>query len=85
MGVTRLARTAEVLVTAGRPASTPVAVVEDGYGPRQRATFGTLGDIAERAAAAGVQPPAVTVVGDVVRLAAGWASHSTDGQAVSRP
>lgn len=85
MGVTRLARTTEALVTAGRPASTPVAVVEDGYGPRQRATFGTLGDIAERAAAAGVQPPAVTVVGDVVRLAAGWASHSADGQAVSRP
>ncbi|WP_106267139.1 uroporphyrinogen-III C-methyltransferase [Isoptericola halotolerans] len=83
MGVTRLARTAEALVAAGRPASTPVAVVEDGYGPRQRATFGTLADIAGRAADAGVQPPAVTVVGDVVRLAPGWAAHTADDRSVS--
>ncbi|WP_277208733.1 uroporphyrinogen-III C-methyltransferase [Isoptericola croceus] len=85
MGVTRLARTAEALVASGRPASTPVAVVEDGYGPRQRATFGTLADIAERAAAAEVRPPAVTVVGDVVRLAPGWDAHTTDDESVSKP
>ncbi|WP_418277769.1 uroporphyrinogen-III C-methyltransferase [Isoptericola jiangsuensis] len=84
MGVTRLAVTAEALVAAGRPPSTPVAVVEDGYGPRQRATFGTLGDIAARAEAAGVRPPAVTVVGDVVRLAPGWAAHEAGGGPVSK-
>jgi uroporphyrin-III C-methyltransferase/precorrin-2 dehydrogenase/sirohydrochlorin ferrochelatase len=84
MGVTRLATTAAALVAAGRPADTPVAVVEDGYGPRQRATFGTLADIAERAAAADVRPPAVTVVGDVVRLAPGWAAHTGDAEAVSK-
>jgi uroporphyrin-III C-methyltransferase/precorrin-2 dehydrogenase/sirohydrochlorin ferrochelatase len=75
MGVTRLAATTSALVAAGRPADTPVAVVEDGYGPRQRATFGTLADIAERAEAAQVRPPAVTVVGDVVRQAPGWATR----------
>ena len=85
MGVTRLAATAAALVAAGRPADTPVAVVEDGYGPRQRATVGTLADIGDRAAAAGVRPPAVTVVGDVVRLAPAWAAHVAAGGAVSTP
>jgi uroporphyrin-III C-methyltransferase / precorrin-2 dehydrogenase / sirohydrochlorin ferrochelatase len=36
--------------------------------PDQRVTIGTLGDIAQRAAAVGVENPAVVVVGDVVRL-----------------
>lgn len=65
MGVSRLADTAAALVTAERPADTPVAVVEDGG---RRTTVGTLATIAARAAEAGVRPPAVIVVGDVVRL-----------------
>ncbi|MFE5336219.1 uroporphyrinogen-III C-methyltransferase [Isoptericola sp. NPDC056573] len=72
MGVTRLADTARALVAAGRPADTPVAVVEDGFGSRQRTTVGTLADIADRARAVGVQAPAVTVVGDVVRRSPAW-------------
>jgi uroporphyrin-III C-methyltransferase / precorrin-2 dehydrogenase / sirohydrochlorin ferrochelatase len=68
MGVGRLARSAASLLGAGRPASCPVAIVERGFAPDQRVTFGTLGDIAARAAAAGVENPAVVVVGDVVRL-----------------
>ena len=72
MGVTLLARTCERLVAAGRAPSTPVAVVEDGYGPGQRVTVGTLATIAEQAGRVGVQPPAVTVVGDVVRLSPHW-------------
>jgi uroporphyrin-III C-methyltransferase/precorrin-2 dehydrogenase/sirohydrochlorin ferrochelatase len=84
MGVTRLAATAAALVSAGRAPSTPAAVVEDGYGPRQRVTVGTLADIAERAAAAGARAPAVTVVGDVVTLSPAWAAHSGRDAAVSR-
>ena len=38
-------------LAAGRPASCPVAIVERGFLPDQRVTFGTLGDIAGRAAA----------------------------------
>lgn len=68
MGVSRLAETAAALVTAERPAETPVAVVEDGG---RRTTVGTLATIAALAAEARVRPPAVVVVGDVVRL------HST--------
>lgn len=72
MGVTHLAETAEALVTADRPADTPVAVIEDGYGPGQRVTVGTLATIATRAAEAGVEPPAIIVVGAVVRLSPSW-------------
>ncbi|MCB7136683.1 uroporphyrinogen-III C-methyltransferase [Cellulosimicrobium marinum] len=72
MGVSRLAETAAALVAQGRSAETPVAVVEDGYGPRQRTTVGTLATIADRAREAGVRPPAVTVVGDVVTLSPAW-------------
>ncbi|MFD7024335.1 uroporphyrinogen-III C-methyltransferase [Promicromonospora sukumoe] len=72
MGVTHLAGTAAALVTDDRPADTPAAVVEDGYGKRQRVTVGTLRTIAAKAAAAGVKPPAIIVVGDVVRLSPAW-------------
>lgn len=75
MGVTHLADTASALITTDRPADTPAAVVEDGYGPRQRVTVGTLETIAARAAAAGAKPPAIIVVGDVVRLSPAWQAH----------
>ncbi|NEE02365.1 uroporphyrinogen-III C-methyltransferase [Phytoactinopolyspora halotolerans] len=70
MGVSLLADTAAHLIEAGKDPATPAAVIEDGYGPRQRLTSGTLADIAERAAAVGAKPPAVVVVGDVAALAA---------------
>lgn len=68
MGVGGLAASAAALVRAGRRPETPVAVIEDGFGPRQRVTTGTLGTIAAIAAIADIRPPAVTVVGDVVNL-----------------
>jgi uroporphyrinogen III methyltransferase/synthase len=45
-----------------------VAVVERGTTSRQRVVVGTIADIAARARDADVQPPALTVVGEVVRL-----------------
>jgi len=69
MGVSLLDRTAERLVEHGRDPDTPVAVVEDGYGPRQRTTVGTLATIGGLARERGVRAPAVVVVGDVVDLA----------------
>lgn len=68
MGVSSLARTAAQLVAAGRDPGTPAAVCEDGFGERQRRVVGTLADIADRAAAAGVRPPGIVVVGEVVAL-----------------
>ena len=49
----------------------PSAEVQ-GHSPDQRVTVGTLATIAERAAAAGARAPAVTVIGDVVRLSPSW-------------
>jgi uroporphyrin-III C-methyltransferase len=68
MGLRQLPRIAERLQAAGRPASTPVAVVSAGTTARERTVVGRLDDIAQRAAAAALEPPAVVVVGEVVTL-----------------
>lgn len=78
MGVSRLRDSAAALVASGRSPQTPVAVVEDGYGPRQRATVATLATVADVAAAAGVRAPAVTVIGDVVRVSPAWRAAGLD-------
>lgn len=68
MGVRLLRDSAAALVASGRPATTPVAIVERGWTPRQRTTVGTLADIADLAEARAVESPAVVVVGEVVAL-----------------
>lgn len=68
MGVRLLRSSAATLIDAGRPPSTPVAIVERGWTATQRTTVGTLADIADLAEARGVESPAVVVVGDVVAL-----------------
>ena len=68
MGVGRLAEIAAALIEAGRPAATPVALVQEGTTPRQRTITGTLADIAERRDGSGLSNPAMIVVGDVVAL-----------------
>ncbi|HEY3437004.1 MAG TPA: uroporphyrinogen-III C-methyltransferase [Actinotalea sp.] len=76
MAVAGLGATCRALLDAGRSADTPAAVVEDGFGPGQRTTVGTLATIADLALRVGVRSPAVTVVGDVVRLSPAW--HQRD-------
>lgn len=68
MGTENLRAIAATLVRHGRAPSTPVALIRWGTRPEQQVLVGTLSDIAERAAAAGFRPPAVTVVGSVVGL-----------------
>src|SRR5437763_562082 len=68
MGVKRLGLIAERLAEAGRPAHQPVAVVERGTLPSQRTVSGSLRDIAARVTDAGIEPPAVTVIGQDARL-----------------
>ncbi|MGD0374060.1 MAG: uroporphyrinogen-III C-methyltransferase [Streptosporangiaceae bacterium] len=70
MAVGRLEQISRELVKRGRDASTPVAVICDGTTPRQRVLTSTLGEVADDAARQGIRPPAVVVVGDVVRLRA---------------
>ncbi len=70
MGVGQLGEIVDGLLAHGRPAATPVALVERGTLPDQRTTTGTLGTIVAAASARGVGSPAVIVVGDVVDVAA---------------
>lgn len=66
MGLFRLAKTAETLVSVGHDATTPAAVISDGYGPNFQVVTGTLANIAQVALDAGIKPPAITVIGQVV-------------------
>ena len=68
MGIGNLGLIARQLIAHGRADSTPAAVVASGTLPGQRVATGTLADIAERVAEAGIRPPAVTIVGEVARL-----------------
>ena len=56
------------LLEYGRSPDTPVALVSEGSTPAQKTVVGTLGDIVARASGAGIGPPVVAVIGDVVTL-----------------
>ncbi len=68
MGVFHLGAIAEKLIAHGIAADAPALCVEWGTTPSQRTAEGTLGEIAARVAEAGLQSPALTVIGEVVRL-----------------
>nr|WP_204342505.1 uroporphyrinogen-III C-methyltransferase [Micromonospora terminaliae] len=66
MGLKNLAAISATLVAHGRPAQTPAAVIQEGTTSGQRTLRSTLGTVAGDVAAAGLRPPAIVVVGDVV-------------------
>lgn len=68
MGVENLPHIVDQLLAHGRRPDTPVALVRWGTTPAQETLVGTLADIATRAQEAGLRPPVVAIVGDVVRL-----------------
>ena len=68
MGVKNLPYITNRLVSHGMDPDTPVALIRWGTTPRQTTVTGTLDTISERAKNAGFKPPAVIVVGHVVKL-----------------
>ncbi len=68
MGVGKLSEVAPELIRHGRHGATPVAVVQNASLLTQSVLVSTLECVAADAVAAGVRPPAVVVVGEVVRL-----------------
>lgn len=70
MALRHLAPIAERLIAGGRRADEPVAIVSDATLPGQRVLETTLAHAAADAAAAGIEPPAIVAVGEVVRLRA---------------
>jgi uroporphyrin-III C-methyltransferase/precorrin-2 dehydrogenase/sirohydrochlorin ferrochelatase len=65
MAVERIDRFAEVLITGGRPAQTPVLVVQHGTTAAERILRATLADVPEQIRAEGIRPPAIIVIGPV--------------------
>jgi uroporphyrin-III C-methyltransferase/precorrin-2 dehydrogenase/sirohydrochlorin ferrochelatase len=70
MGVGKLGSIVARLRAAGAPDTLPAALVERATLPEQRVLRGTLADIAGRGGRAGISPPALLIVGEVVALAA---------------
>ncbi|MBI3875062.1 MAG: uroporphyrinogen-III C-methyltransferase [Verrucomicrobia bacterium] len=68
MGVERIRVIAEQLVAHGMNAATPVAMVRWGTTGQQRSIEGTLANIAALVAEKKFTAPAVTIIGDVVKL-----------------
>lgn len=66
MGVDRLAAICGELTEAGMSPDGPVALVQWGTLPRQKTVAGTLANIVDRVADAGLTAPAIIVVGKVV-------------------
>ena len=68
MSVSALPDFTRRLIEAGLSGGTPAAIIQEGTTPHQRIVNGTLATIAARAQEANLQPPATTVIGDVVAL-----------------
>ena len=68
MGVSGLEDTVQRVIAAGRDPDEPAAVIERGTTRSQRTVVAPLSGIGDAARSAGVESPAITVVGPVVRL-----------------
>ena len=65
MAVERIELFAAALLKGGRPAQTPVLVVQQGTTAAERILRATLSDVPERIRDEGIRPPAVIVIGPV--------------------
>ena len=68
MGLVGLKEICEKLIEHSVASTMPVAVVQQGTTQRQKVVTATLADLAEKVEAAGMKPPCLTIVGEVVKL-----------------
>lgn len=68
MGLVGLSEICEKLIEHGVSANMPVAVVQQGTTQRQRVVTATLADLAHKVETAGMKPPCLTIIGEVVKL-----------------
>ncbi|MDH4114855.1 MAG: uroporphyrinogen-III C-methyltransferase [Burkholderiaceae bacterium] len=68
MGLLGLDALCEQLIAHGMPRDMPAAVVQQATRPQQRVVTASLEDLPRRVAEAGLRPPTLVIVGDVVRL-----------------
>ncbi len=69
MAVERIELFAKILLEGGRPADTPVLVVQHGTTSAQRTLRATLAEAPERIRSEGIRPPAIIVIGAVAAFA----------------
>lgn len=67
MGVGRLGSLCDVLIREGKSAETPAALVQSGTLGRQRTIVAPLADLPGQVAGAGLTPPALVIIGEVVK------------------
>jgi uroporphyrin-III C-methyltransferase / precorrin-2 dehydrogenase / sirohydrochlorin ferrochelatase len=70
MAVERIELFADVLLKGGRPAETPVLVVQQGTTSAEHTLRATLADVAEKVRSEGIRPPAIIVIGTVAAFGA---------------
>lgn len=70
MGTEQLSDWTKSLITHGMSPETPIAVVHRGTTGRQKSVAGTLATVAALVAKEKIVPPALTIIGDVVKLRA---------------
>jgi len=70
MGVKALPGICTRLMDAGMPPETPAASIQWGTTPRQKTVTGTIETLPQRVAEAKLTPPAITIIGQVVKLRA---------------
>ena len=85
MGVGTAGTIAARLVAAGREAATPVAVIENGTREDEICAFGMLGELNEIIQRAGIQGPALLIIGEVAALAKDAPAQKAGGGAKVKP
>ena len=68
MGLQALPEIRDRLLEHGGSASLPAAIIEQGTTASQRVVTGCLGDLYQKATAAGIESPALIIIGQVVEL-----------------
>jgi len=68
MGMNNLPEIVSRLIEFGRPPDTPVAVIKNGTRPEQKTVAGSLMDIVAKVEDNHITPPAIVIVGEVVKL-----------------
>jgi hypothetical protein len=71
MGISQLPRIVGHLLSHGAPGSRPAAIIERATLPDQRIVAGTLDNISARAEQAGIEAPALLILGGIAARAAG--------------
>lgn len=69
MGLASLSQLRQQLMSAGLPANTPAAAIENGTSSKQRRCLSTLNDLPDNIEAMNIQAPALIIIGKVVNFA----------------